>query len=219
MEVQQYSDQDWAVRRWDSFNGGKQIEPKSFCQFWRTILLWATLASIPLIGRVLFLTHLIEKPPAKKWSGDGVSERRIAALRKIVDRPAAFVWWLLWPVRIVLYGAWRATATVVAFVDERDTRWLETALFGALLLVAVVAFGFLLIVLGLALAGAWRENWPVFLAIALGVPLLLASVFLLALRFGSSIMSFFQVVWGVAVASKHRVCPPMVIARAVKEAQ
>lgn len=53
---------DWAVRRWDKFNAAL-VTPKSFCQFWRTVLLWATLASIPLIGKVFLAGgagHLIQ---------------------------------------------------------------------------------------------------------------------------------------------------------------
>ncbi|KKM97451.1 hypothetical protein LCGC14_1167750 [marine sediment metagenome] len=45
MEIRYYEDHNWMVRRWDKFNGGKQVGPKSFCQFWRTVLLWASCSS------------------------------------------------------------------------------------------------------------------------------------------------------------------------------
>ena len=37
-----YSETDWAVRRWDRFND-RLVKPLSFCQFWRTVLLYATI--------------------------------------------------------------------------------------------------------------------------------------------------------------------------------
>lgn len=41
-----YLDSEWAARRWDRFNEGRIIEPLSFCQFWRTVLLWATIKQL-----------------------------------------------------------------------------------------------------------------------------------------------------------------------------
>ena len=215
MKISQYFEGTWAVRRWDRFNGGKQVVPRSFCQFWRTILLWATLASLPLVGQQ-FRTHLIEEKPIKEWDSNEHA-RQVAALRKVVTPPALFVWWLLWPIRIVLYGAWRTTATVIAFVDERDTRRLETVLGGAALLVVVGLCIYTVVMLGIVIVIAWMASWPIFLAVVLGVPLSLAIMGFLALRYGYSIVSgvrsFFQLIWGIAVTSKHRVCPPMVIVR------
>ena len=40
-----YSETDWAVRRWDRFND-KLKKPLSFCQFWRTVLLHATIQQL-----------------------------------------------------------------------------------------------------------------------------------------------------------------------------
>ena len=216
MKVQQYSEQEWAVKRWDRFNGDTQVTPTSFCQFWRTILLWATLASIPLVGKWLFLNHLREKPPMPEWNSEA-HEPRLAAVRKVVAPPALFVWWLLWPVRVVLYGPWRAIVTVITFVDERDTKQLERLLVGVFLLVSAGLLIYWLVLLGILLASAWTANWPLFVAIALGVPLALAGVGFFALFYGMSIVkaivSFFQVLWRIAVASKHRICPPMDIVR------
>lgn len=42
-DVRTYQASEWAARRWDWFNRGKIVEPLSFCQFWRTVLIWATL--------------------------------------------------------------------------------------------------------------------------------------------------------------------------------
>lgn len=50
-----YHESDWATRRWDWFNRGKLVEPKSFCQFWRTVLLYVTIKQLltpaRLVGR------------------------------------------------------------------------------------------------------------------------------------------------------------------------
>lgn len=44
-----YHASTWAVRRWDWFNGGKQVQPQSFCQFWRTVILYATVKWVLLV--------------------------------------------------------------------------------------------------------------------------------------------------------------------------
>lgn len=41
-ETKLYHEADWAAKRWDWFNQGRIVEPKSFCQFWRTVVLYAT---------------------------------------------------------------------------------------------------------------------------------------------------------------------------------
>ena len=43
-ETKLYHESEWAAQRWDWFNEGQIVEPKSFCQFWRTVLLYATVA-------------------------------------------------------------------------------------------------------------------------------------------------------------------------------
>lgn len=40
-----YAESDWAVRRWDRFND-RLVKPLSFCQFWRTVLLYATIQQL-----------------------------------------------------------------------------------------------------------------------------------------------------------------------------
>lgn len=45
-DVRTYQASEWAAKRWDWFNRGKVIEPLSFCQFWRTVLIWATLRQL-----------------------------------------------------------------------------------------------------------------------------------------------------------------------------
>ncbi len=40
-----YAESDWAVRRWDRFND-KLVKPLSFCHFWRTVLLYATVQQL-----------------------------------------------------------------------------------------------------------------------------------------------------------------------------
>ena len=51
-----YHESGWAVRRWDWFNDGKIVQPKSFCQFWRTVLLYSTVKWLftPIRGRSIW---------------------------------------------------------------------------------------------------------------------------------------------------------------------
>ncbi len=46
MAERKYSESDWAVRRWDRFNKGRAVKPLSFCQFWRTVILYVTLQQL-----------------------------------------------------------------------------------------------------------------------------------------------------------------------------
>lgn len=43
MTERTYHESEWAARRWDWFNEGRVVKPRSFCQFWRTVLIYATL--------------------------------------------------------------------------------------------------------------------------------------------------------------------------------
>ncbi len=67
MAERTYSESDWAVRRWDRFNkGDRSIKPLSFCQFWRTVILYVTLQQLLW--------------PAKAFMGVAVRFKRFAPL-------------------------------------------------------------------------------------------------------------------------------------------
>lgn len=62
LEIHVYEADDWAVKRWDWFNGGRRVTPKSFCQFWRCVFLWATMKQI--LGWLPFLFWMF--PPTEE---------------------------------------------------------------------------------------------------------------------------------------------------------
>ena len=82
-DVRTYQASEWAAQRWDWFNRGKIVEPLSFCQFWRTVLIWATLRQ--LLAIIIYI-------PAKAGGrvalaavvGSGEAMRRVRNRHEVV---------------------------------------------------------------------------------------------------------------------------------------
>lgn len=214
-----YSDGDWAVRRWDRFNGGSQRRPKSFCQFWRAVLIWATLASIPLIGK-MFQSHLYEPPPPTPL------DPRILAVGRAVGGGATLagrgVWTLAWPLRAVLGAAWNGASSAVAWVDERDDvqRRAGYVFNGLVILVLLGATGMMLALISMWFTMAWQADWRLFVigceSLALFVGALVWGRYQIVaglLAAGDAILGVLSLLWEIAVVSHHRICPPMEIER------
>ena len=56
MAEKEYTESDWAVRRWDRFNArtsDKTVLPLSFCHFWRTVILHETFQQLLAPWRVI----------------------------------------------------------------------------------------------------------------------------------------------------------------------
>lgn len=214
--IRYYRDQEWAVRRWDKFNDGEQ-EPRSFCQFWRTVLLWATLASVPIVGQ-LFLTHLKVVPPlAERIESQAAFDRRLDRVKRISTPFARVVWLLLWPVRQAVYWIGQAIVNVVAFVDEQDTTGLDRIINVAAIVLLVLIGLAGLALLGMYLYMAWVANWVIFLLVASSIPTGVVLSTLALYYFGppflGAVLGTVELLWDVAVTSKHRICPPIAIVR------
>ena len=207
MDDIKYDNDSWMVRRWDKFTDGDT--PESFCQFWRTVLLWATLASIPIIGKV-FLTHLWPTPTPKIRTAAEIEQFNLL-IRGMFGPPVAFIGWLVWPLRTMIYLLWRGVTTIAAFIDEADTTKVERVLTITAIVGVVGAAVIWLSIISYWMSVAWKDNWPVFLAIMAGI-------------LATGILSFFTLrpvlaiigqivmtIWHIAVVSKHRVCPPITI--------
>ena len=212
-DIRQYETGSWAVRRWDNFNGGRIVEPLSFCQLWRTVILWATLADVPILGG-LFLTHLGVRPTSDERAATQAKfDRRLAAIIRVVEPFARFVHSVLFPVRWVFNTTLKVIVNITALIDEADTKGLEKIIGAIFVVIAVAVIGFLLFVIGWGIWVAWQANWVIFLVIASGAPTLLVVSALLTMRFGPAVWGVMVLGWEMAVVSKHRVCPPMTIDR------
>ena len=208
-DIKYYEHDSWMVRRWNRFTDGDT--PKSFCQFWRTVLLWATLASIPIIGKV-FLSHLAPASAPKIRTAAEI-ERFNLLIRGMFGPPVAFIGWLVWPLRTMIYLLWRGVTTIVAFIDEADTAKVERVL-SIIALVAIVGISVIwLSITGYWLSVAWKNNWPVFLAIVVAVPATGILLFFTLRPVLAVIGQIVMTIWHIAVVSKHRICPPIAIVR------
>ena len=219
MEIRYYAKDSWMVSRWDKLSGGK--EPTSFCQFWRTVLLWATLASIPLVGK-LFTLHWEIEHKQKVPPTEEEERKRIARHERILSAIfplAKLVWLLLWPIRMVVLGVWRIVETISSYVDERSTLSrtfprLGTAFVAITLAVGVASLGALIIML---LIQAWQANWQAFVivlgSVIVGIPALVAMLLQYGQPVATAFLDICQLVWHVAVTSKRRICPQMTIVR------
>ena len=212
-DIRQYETGSWAVRRWDNFNGGRIVEPLSFCQFWRTVILWASLAAVPILGG-LFLTHLGVRPTSdERAASQAKFDRRLATIGRWFGPIALCIWKLLLPVRWVFNTTLKVIVNITAFIDEADTKGLEKIIGAIFVIIAVAVIGFLFFMIGWGIWLAWEANWGIFLIIAFGAPTLLVASALLTMRFGPAVWGVMVLGWEMAVVSKHRVCPPMTINR------
>lgn len=226
MEERTYTDQDWAVQRWDRFNGGKIIEPKSFCQFWRTVLLWSTLSIIPLFGKI-FLTHLYQPSPEEVDRRNKKFDERMDTIESVLNkiyrnvlRPLGLgIWKLLWPLRTMLYLIWRGLCNIAAYIDEHKQIQNIFMVAGLIFLLGVVV-----LYLAIGFLTAWKAigAWTLLLFIGIPVLFLIGTITLILsvdplvnslVKVLSTIGQIFILIWQVLVTSKHRVCPPMDIIR------
>ncbi len=218
----QYTSQDWAVQRWDRLHAGRHVEPRSFCQFWRGVLLWATLASIPVVGK-MFLAHLQVVPPLSvRLAEQEAFDRRVRRVKAVVTPFGRVVWVLLWPIRQTVYWIGRGAVTVVSYLEDTLSgrtlpKWTQYPwyLWEALIVLTGVGLGtFLLVRL---LIAAWQASWPIFLFAGFGIPVMVASLALVLWRYGlvwlNVLAGFGAMLWDIAIVSKHRVCPPITIIR------
>ena len=204
-----YQRADWAVRTWDWFNEGRLIEPLSFCQFWRTVLLYATLKRLlwpfgtfyrliqglrlPFFFLPSILGHLFLLAGRASWP--------------LLCFAARTAWFLTSPLRSVARLGGRAALAGAVNLGEPVKAFGEAHETGLRRLYA----GFLIVYFGVA-------------GILLAVLLLLPHWFWAMTGLGGLIVGGFAsygfvksgvggLLWEAAVAAKHGICPPVWIER------
>lgn len=215
-DVRTYQGSEWAARRWDWFNEGRLVEPLSFCQFWRTVVVWA---SIKWITAPLFWlddvvdtwleVHILSKVPSLRipW--------RLALLPLkgcwlILREGARGLWRLTYPLRCAarpVGGAALASAVntgerIEAFI-KRHEDGLEALGGGVVVLVVVCTVVLVSVVLLLA---SWF--WTL---VAIGA--LIAAVMVGFACYGIAKSGALRLLGEAAVVVHHGICPPIRIVR------
>jgi hypothetical protein len=211
-----YQESDWAVRRWDWFNEGLSVRPLSFCQFWRTVLLYTTikqlLAPVRAVGRLTRFVPSINLPGPKV--PEHVSKRAGSLLRGLGRGLARGLWFLAYPLRLLMPPVGRAAVAGVVTVGEPIERFGQRN---------KDALGVLLVVFATLAVGSVITVYLViaFLASLFWTSIVIASV----IGGGFALFGFFRsgmpmlilgvlgLLWDAAVAAKHGICPPVEIER------
>jgi hypothetical protein len=216
-ETKLYHELDWAARRWDWFNKGRIVEPRSFCQFWRTALLYATLKQLfgpltrPLsaIGSFLDVPMPIPKPVRRFMPV-------VAKAGWFMLRTGGRIAWLLtYPLRSivrqtaspVLTRAVRTGKRIDTF-EKRHRKGVRIALVCFLAFYVAALASYFAVLLFLA-TGLWMF---------VGLGALVLGSFALYGFFKSGapgvILDGLVLLSDAALAAKHGVCPPVRIIRA-----
>lgn len=203
-----YHESEWAVRRWDWFNGGRIVRPLSFCQFWRTALVWATIkwllfpvqwfeGVMPRVPMPGFLRHLILLPLKGCWLALRLSIRTL--------------WLLIYPLRqgakpvghAALAGGVSAGKRIQAF-GQRHKTGLQRLGLGFL----IVFYGSLLTFWAVL---AFLASWFWTLVIGGGaIGGVMVGSFALYGFFKSGALGL---LWGATVVTHDAICPPATIFR------
>lgn len=211
----EYHEAGWVARRWDWFNKGEIVKPKSFCQLWRTVLLYATVKQlIPLFirRRYTWLCAWAEAERNKTYYKESSTTPRWALrMGGFISTIARGLWTLAHPLRKTLGFAAKKTIDAIEWLGANVLQFVFTAL----VVMAVMAFvGGMLFALTLAFLNNWQ-------GMVLGPGVLIGAGFALYGLSKSGVLSFIwgvvsgiaSLIWGAAVAAKHGICPPVEILR------
>ena len=222
-----YHEMDWAAQRWDWFNEGRIVEPRSFCQFWRTVLLYATVAlllrplerflvSLPSLPNIPFPSALgpfIQAAGKGGWfvlqAGKGVAW----FLWRIAGRVS---WLLTYPLRL----AARPTLSPVLATAVSAGRRIDT--YGKQHRKGLDIFVRVLVAIYIATLVTVIATWLLLTSWAwtlIGVGAITVTGFAAYGFFKSGapglILDVLVLVSDAASAAKHGVCPPVRIIRRV----
>jgi hypothetical protein len=211
-----YHESEWAVRRWDWFNGGRIVEPLSFCQFWRTVLFY-----VPI--RCLLMPFLMVSRAAATITAPGLP---MAGLRgqasSLSFKGCKFaalsigrvLWFLAYPLRWVLPPVGRTTLAGIVGIGEPVVAWrnrhqerLGDLGVSAAVICLIAATIFIVVVLLLQTSSWTLTTW---LCVLAGIG---GSIVALFAGYGLYKSGLLPLIWQAAVAAKHGVCPPVDIVR------
>ena len=222
-----YHELDWAAKRWDWFNEGRTVEPRSFCQFWRTVLFYATakwclgpllwlLAALPTFPTIPFpsvLMPFVRAAGTGGWAAIQAAGRGGWALLRASGR---MVWLLLAPLRLLFKPALSPVLASAVNAGNRISDFGQQHKRG----LRIISLGF-------------AVTYLIFVALFIVLVLLLASWFWTLIGTGSLLLAGFSIygflksgapglildalvlLSDAASAAKHGICPPIRIIRRV----
>lgn len=207
-----YGESEWAVRRWDWFHGGRIVEPLSFCQFWRTVLLWATilwlLTPLRWADRVTADWTLPRVPtPNIPWR---YALLPVKGCWFVLREGARGLWRLTYPLRCAAKPVGGAALAGAVGLGERIEASYQPHKIG--IDRAIVAF-FILFYGGLAaffILAAFLASW-FWTLVAIGA--LIAAVMVGFAGYGIAKSGVLRLLGDVAVVVHHGICPPVRIVR------
>ncbi len=215
-EARVYHESDWAARRWDWFNEGRLVAPKSFCQLWRTVLLYATVAYFVRPFERLLVSLPSIPIPAALGKGGWFALRAGGRGSWFLLRAAVrCVWLLTLPLRIIgrprvsptLAAAERAGNRIRTFGDKH-----EYGLTLAWRVFLIVEVGAIVTFIAIALL---LESWFWTLVGVGGIVVTgFAAYGLLKSGAFGLMLDVLGLLSNAALAAKHGVCPPVRIIRA-----
>jgi len=208
-----YRDSEWAVRRWDWFNGGRVVEPLSFCQFWRTVLVWATLKVLFL--PLIWLSALVNAIPVPNLTLPTPPRQLVYAPLKgcwlLMGLCLRILWFLAHPLRLAAKPIGRGALAGAVGAGERVGTFYgyhraEMEAVGTALIILLVAVVFIFYLL-LAFLASWF--WTL-IGIASGIGILTIGGFTI---YGVAKSGVLGLLWQAGVATHHGICPPVRIVR------
>ena len=216
-----YPESEWAVRRWDWFNGGRVVEPLSFCQFWRTVLVWAPIKwfltplrwMLPPLRRLWYWEPSISTPRIVQRVAQG-TRYIVVVLAKgcwfALRLGARSLWRLTYPLRCAarpVGGAALAGAIKVGQPIEDSYQRHKIGIDRGLIAFFILLYGgFAVFLILMAFLASWF--WTL---VAAGAAAACAVVGFAG--YGVAKSGAGALLWAAAVVVHHGICPPVRIMR------
>ena len=207
-----YPESEWAAQRWDWFHGGRIVEPLSFCHFWRTVLVWATIKWLvsPLIwlDRVTSGLTLPTVPmPSIPWR---FALLPVKGCWLVLREGAGGLWRLTYPLRCIarpVGGAALAGAVKIGQPIEDSYQRHKTGLDRAKVAFGILFYG---VVAVLILILAFLASWFWTLIVAGAIAAITVGGFAV---YGFAKSGAGALVWQAMIVVHHGICPPIRIVR------
>lgn len=175
-----YNENEWAVKRWDALHNGWKIEPKSFCQFWRTVFLWCTLMQLPWVGK-WFIKYERDEYEAVAVTKAEAEPKEPSRLAKALVALGNGMWsGQRWTIFLPIRAVWWLFSTVVEFFHDRPqigatlkvwlqfaVDWFITGLIISIVTAALTLLAYACYMWGLDVLTASSDNWYYILGAAL----------------------------------------------------
>lgn len=235
-EVQIYSENEWAVKRWDWFHRGEKKEPHSFCQFWRTVLLWATLAIVMPFIRPLTDEEKLRRFRIRvdRYTRQQVEEKKPSKVfinaklvfQRLFLYVGVFAYILIWPFRLIGKSIVWAIGSGSDMAEKHRSglvRLGNMLLLLALIIVALCVTYLAIVLVTVVIPWLLHVHINIFkliLWIGITTVVMIATIYVgfrwvmpVMWAFLTVLFEVFMMLFEAAKAGHHKICPPMEIQR------